>query len=763
PALPASAAGGKSAERELESAAEGAFEPLVGAQQYAEARTAPADSVEAGAFTAAYQQALSLPVFGTAWTERTTRPYQQDDPGYRDPVFSNSGSGWGLVSGRVTALAAGGGAVYAGTADGGVWKTTDGGANWQPLLDDGPTLSIGAVEVNPADGSLWVGTGEANTSSDSYAGTGILRSGDGGATFQRVGDAGLENHLVSRIAFDGAGTVYAATSKGLYRRAASDLTSPWTLVLKPCVAQHDTTFISDVAVRPGTGGRSVVAVVGWRGGSPCNGIYASDDGGAHFTRLTAKGAINDGQIGRTTLAYSADGSRLYALVQSSQLFNHPSTDFGGTVLMGVFVSPTGDPGGSWNKIAEWRKLANSGSALKLSKGYHPGVQAWYNQFLAVDPADPLHVYVGLEEVFETTNGGSSWNAIGPYWSFGLRCADGGFLACPATTHPDQHAIAIVGGRVFVGNDGGVYSRALRDASGWANHNATLRTLQYYYAAIGRSGGGDAAWGGLQDNGVSLLPPGTGPMVSPFGGDGGDNIVDPSDADRAVVEYVNLDMASTTDGGRSDGTTAAFREISPSCFAFTYVPSPCDPTPRFIAPFRADPENLDHWVAGGRYVWDNGGKGWDTSCSASACDWKIVHDTGPGRSITAIAVSGDTTYVGWCGPCNAPTFQAGIDTNAGGTWHAITAPNLPNRFVNALTVDPANAAHVYAVYNGFSRRWTNDGGFGHVFESADAGASFTDISGDLPDAPADDLVLSRGRLVLGTDIGAFTAPAGQGAA
>jgi hypothetical protein len=263
--------------------------------------------------------------------------------------------------------------------------------------------------------------------------------------------------------------------------------------------------------------------------------------------------------------------------------------------------------------------------------------------------------------------------------------------------------------------------------------------------------------------VSLLAPGLTEMVSPFGGDGGDNIVDPNNADRAVVEYVGLDMALTTNGGRSDGSVAAFREVSPACGAFTYTPSPCDPTPRFIAPFRADPTNLNHWVAGGQYVWDNGGKGWDTTCTAKACDWRIVHDTGAGNSVTAIAVQGGVTYVGWCGPCNAPTFRSGIDTNAGGTWHRVTAPNLPNRFVNALTLDAANPAHVYAVYNGFSRRWTNDGGFGHVFESFDSGATWTDISGNLPDAPGDDLVVVGGKLVVATDIGVFVAPAGGGAA
>ena len=61
----------------------------------------------------------------------------------------------------------------------------------------------------------------------------------------------------------------------------------------------------------------------------------------------------------------------------------------------------------WIKVAEWRNLENNtGSALgNLSQGYHPGVQAWYNQFIAVDPANANHLFLGLEEVFESYDGG----------------------------------------------------------------------------------------------------------------------------------------------------------------------------------------------------------------------------------------------------------------------------------------------------------------------------------------------------------------------
>src|SRR5204863_4738356 len=168
---------------------------LEAADQYAEARTAPADTIDAGAFSGAYAAAKSLPLVGGSWNELTTKPYDSDAHGYRDPVWSNSGGGSGVVGGRTTALAVDGSTLYAGAADGGVWKRTNG--KWTPLTDDAPTLSVGALAVDPSHG-LWVGTGEANANSDSYAGIGVLYSGDGGATFSRVGGNELDNHTIGR-------------------------------------------------------------------------------------------------------------------------------------------------------------------------------------------------------------------------------------------------------------------------------------------------------------------------------------------------------------------------------------------------------------------------------------------------------------------------------------------------------------------------------------------------------------------------------------
>ncbi len=738
-------------------------------EQYAAMKTAPAETVPGAAFRRAMAAAAKLPVVGGAWAEVTNVPYDGDDPNYADPIFSNSGGGNGMAGGRVQALAVDGGTIYAGAADGGVWRSDDRGATWTPLTDDLPTTSSGALAVDRSTHDVWYGTGEASTAFENYLGSGIYVSSDRGDTWHRVGGRQLNGTLVSAIAFDGIGHVYASTSKGVYRRSTGGpLSDRWSRVLAPGTAgPYGMRFANDVQVRPGTGGREVVASLGWRSGpTDYAGFYRSTDFGKRGTwkRVTTQGRLSSNRIGRASLAYSADGSRLYALVESWQNLNSKPS-----ALEGVFVSKGGDLRGPWAKKAGWRTLAASGSALEpYGTAYPPGVQAWYNQAIGVDPRDRRHVYVGLEEVFESRNAGDTWRAIGPYWNFTLPCFAGGPDTCPNTTHPDQHAVAIARGKVWVANDGGVYSRSTSDhkRGGWANHNATLHALQYYYAGVSQPPAGDAYWGGLQDNGVSFLGPGASTMVSPFGGDGGDVIVHPTNPDKAVVEYTDMDMALTTNGGVSDGSTSAWTEMTPSCFAFTYTPDPCDPNPRFIAPFRADPQAPNqHWVAGGEFVWETT-NGWSTTCSDTACDWTQSWDTGAGNSITALAVDGGTIYAGWCGgasACNPGGFESGIDTNYGGTWHHVAGPGftytgaaLPQRYITALTVDPNDDAHVFAVYGAYSRRWIPGGGVGHVFESTDGGDTWTDVSGNLPDAPGADLVIRGSTLILSMDVGVFVA-------
>src|SRR5437763_11219087 len=114
-------------------------------------RTAPGSAVPAQAYAAAMAAASHLQTSGGSWQQLTDRPFLNDPvPGYKDPVWSDFGSGYGLVTGRMTALTAAGGAIFAGAADGGVWKATEGGGDWTSWSAGLPRRPVGARATNPA-------------------------------------------------------------------------------------------------------------------------------------------------------------------------------------------------------------------------------------------------------------------------------------------------------------------------------------------------------------------------------------------------------------------------------------------------------------------------------------------------------------------------------------------------------------------------------------------------------------------------------------
>jgi hypothetical protein len=735
---------------------------------YANERSAPAATVSAQAMVDAEQAAAKLPRTGGQWQEFTTKPYQANPAAYADPFWGNEGSGFSLVGGRTTALAATKDAWFAGTADGGVWKSTNQGKSWVPVFDNQSTLSIGSLAVDPATGALWVGTGEANTSQDSYAGTGVYQTSNDGASFQLVGKNNpLMSRTVFQLAFDPAGNAYAATDDGLFRYSVA--TGSWTEVLgtgstNPPYNQQ----VTSVQIVPGSKGMDVIAAMGWRSEDlTTSGFYESTDGGHTFTKVKLSGAINASDIGRATLAYSADGTKLYAIVESPTLLNDEAAGTSGTALMGVY-SVTGSAGhpasvaGPWAQIASEATLEKSGSALTAGSTYEVGVQAWYNQVISVDPANANHVYIGLEEVFESTNGGSTWVTASPYWNYGLACG----TSCPLTTHPDQHSQMIVDGKIVIGNDGGVYSRPLSDSQqygGWSDLNASLHTWQFYDARAGMIGNQTAIWGGMQDNGSGIFSTGGGQMNEAAGGDGFDVVVNPKNGNQIAGEYTDGAVYSSTNGGHS-----FIDPVSPTCYAEGLtLGTPlknCDAGARFVTPFVQDQQNPNVWVLGGEYVWVSTA-GWSSQCIPAYCSWTPVYDTGASNAVTAISStgSGKTIYAGWVGGGGnpGPGFKSGIATNYGGTWHDVTTSNLPQRYIAGVTVDPSNPAHAYIIYNGYSRRWIPGGGIGHVYETTNGGKTWTNISGNLPDIASDALVIVGHRLALATDSGVYAAAVGQG--
>jgi hypothetical protein len=772
------------------------------ASQEAAARIAPYGSVAPGEYGDALASLRGLPANGSRWTEVTNRPYDADDPNYRDPSFSNSGGGSGLVAGRVTGLAAGNGWTFAAGANGGVFRQRQGTSAWTPISDGLLALSTGDLLYDATADVLWYATGEANTGATSYTGAGVyrLRNASRARGFtdnDRVGGQELESRSINQVKFDGAGNIYAATSRGLWKHPLDPRRhrEAWRNVFMPNPASDtDITkpydnIINDVLIQPGTGGRIVLANVAWRSGAAYNGFYLSTNSGrpGSFARIALSGDIDNADIGNAEFATSGNGKQFYLILESPKALLAGAD----SVLQGVFTSRIG-VSGPWTKIADSEKLRNSGSALQ-DAGYRPGVQAWYNNFVEVDPGNPKHVYVGLEEVYETEDGGATWKTVGPYWNFGFPCfdaskPDGG---CPGTTHPDQHSVAIANGRVFVGNDGGVYSRPLPPkaskenedghAIDWKNHNANLRTLQYYSVGTGRDPkGGHLVAGGLQDNGGSLLRSGAPKQVSPFGGDGGDIIVNPRNGCEILDEYVFLALWMTKNCGQTKGDVSAIFDIT--------VP---DVSARFTAPFRVvkGSKNIgdgasERFIAGGNSLWQHhygfsytpaqaeadADNGWKPAYTLDSTGTRlIVGLDGVADKAAPADPTKDTLIAAWCGQanCNSAGFTRGVATNWGGAWRELDLTGLPNRYPNAVTFDPSDTTNstIYLVFNGFNRKFIEGPGAGvkHVYrgklsKAADGSVNvaWTDLSVGFPDVPATDVLVVGNKLVVGTDLGVLVA-------
>lgn len=429
---------------------------------------------------------------------------------------------------------------------------------------------------------------------------------------------------------------------------------------------------------------------------------------------------------------------------------------------------------------------------------------------------PSRVTFGLEEIWQNTPAAENpatsppvdrqtpFEVFGRYFS-GETCAFGlvptGQI-CPfsrgviqeGTTHPDQHAGLYVpteeGVALLVGHDGG-FSRQDAEPPTQAfdnnrfqlEQNNGLQTLLPYSSVIANDG---TVWAGLQDNGhLKIEPEPVNDSAEPFaqystfGGDGTFAAVAPEDSDYALESVQGGRMNLTSDGGLT------WRDVQPPAS-----------NKRFVNPFVMDPLNSDHVTTGGRQI-NESLAGRDLENGEDGNSWVEVFDLGTTRrdteapsgdanveisnGMSAIDTYGDVTYVGFCGACdilNQPVpFRSGIATNMTGAegkfpkagtrdgWGFAEAEGLPDRFITSVAIDPYDSTGrtVYVALGGYSRRWVppnsvNDAnaniGEGHLYKSTDAGATFTDISGDLPDIPASWVAVRGEQLLVGTDNGAY---------
>src|SRR5256714_6027727 len=219
------------------------------------------------------------------------------------------------------------GVYYFGAVAGGVWKTTDGGANWAPLFDKESISSIGAISVAPSDHNVvYVGTGEAAVRGNISYGTGVYKSVDGGKTWKNVGlkDTRHIGALIvdpknpDIVLVAALGHIFGPSlERGIFRTTDGGRT--WTKVLSK---DQDTGAI-DVVFDPQNS--NIVYAALWQArrqpwyfssGGPGSGLYRSPDGGATWKRLEGNG-LPDGILGRIGVSVSgADSNRIYAMIEA---------------------------------------------------------------------------------------------------------------------------------------------------------------------------------------------------------------------------------------------------------------------------------------------------------------------------------------------------------------------------------------------------------------------------------------------------------------
>src|SRR5260370_10023639 len=253
------------------------------------------------------------------------------------PKPTDGGSTY-VTAGRVNAIAIDprdNNPVYIGAAEGGVWKTTDGGANWTALTDDQPSIANGAIALHPNNPDIvYVGTGEENFAQDSYYGAGILKSPDGGKAWTNIVGPFLRAVIGSMAIHPANGQVILlTTSSGIWR--SEDGAANWTRVLSG---------VGTFVLFDPTNGDIAYAALGNTGGSTLNGVYKSTDGGKTWSPSNGSGAnaIPSQNTGRISITIAnSNTNTLFASIENTAMCSSGR-------LLGIWKTTDGEQ--TWNQL-----------------------------------------------------------------------------------------------------------------------------------------------------------------------------------------------------------------------------------------------------------------------------------------------------------------------------------------------------------------------------------------------------------------------------
>lgn len=600
------------------------------------------------------------------------------------------------INGRIRAIAIhpnDGSRVFAGTANAGVWGTTDAGVSWKPLMFQEAALEIGALALHltdpaiPAgDVTIYAGTGEP-TSWPGYKGVGVLKSTASGATWATTGSipspggdrfAAIAIDSTSVTADPSATVVYAGGPGGLYKSINGGGT--WTQVLNK--------NIQSIALDPVN--PQIIYV-----GAAFEGVFKFDPVTSTWSAFNSGFAGGFPQLIAVGIGNSAP-HKLYAkLDQAVYVFNT--------------VTNT------------WQSLGNHGGT---TYGY-------WNNFLAVDPQDSNIVVVGGFAVERTYDGGTTWQS-------------------PSAGHEDQHAAVFDTSNhlnVYVGNDGGVFRgtyASVPDTGTWTKRSNGMTISALNTIGTAPAEGADFMGSGVQDNGTIRTTGGLTWNSLPIGGDGSAFIFDPG---NALITYGQLTTVGVN--GHPYKSTNGGASFSPADAGF--------PDGTFLGVMALDANSLPEpnrvlYVSGSSAVYrtTNSAGSWGQSSPAlgGAPSAIMVSPTS-----SAIVYAGSTSGAIWRSSDGGATMANWKNIRTGNLPGTAT---LPSRAVSSIVVHPTDPNTVFIAFSGFNGaspghvfKATSSDGY--------VTWRWQEITSNLPDTPVNAIEINRGALDtlwVGTDTGVY---------
>lgn len=405
------------------------------------------------------------------------------------------------MSGRMTAIAVvphQPRVIYAGSATGGAWKSTDAGATWNPIFDDQPASSIADIAIYPQNPRIiWIATGEDNPRNSAGMGYGLYKSTNGGASWKQVGFTKTERFADivlhpnnPEIAYAGVmGPTWSdSKQRGVFK--TTDGGKTWEKILYV----NQRTGVSSLVMDPKNPDKLIAGTWSHRrwpwffkSGGSGSGLYITENGGKKWTELTSLDGLPGGNLGRIGLAIAPTKPNVvYATIEADTNGLYRSVDGGYT----------------------WNLMNNTKDA-----DYRP----FYFSDLKVSPVDADLVYLLHEVLLVSDDGGRT-----------LKFHSG------RGVHGDHQDLWIDPQNPnyqIDANDGGLYITHDRGDS-WS-HVETLPVSQFYHVSVDMQRPYRVS-GGLQDNGTWVGPNATWSSAGirnedwtkVGGGDGFYSIIDP---------------------------------------------------------------------------------------------------------------------------------------------------------------------------------------------------------------------------------------------